>query len=309
MTTLPPVAAAALVRIDREMQALRAKLRQVETAGGGAGSPGADGKTVLNGIGAPAAGLGANGDFYIDTAADAIYGPKTAGAWGSATSLIGPAGPNGTNGTNGTNGATGSTGAPGADGADGTDGANGADGLSMGQTLFAPAAGVFLSNGPLANTLSTAAQVADRVTIAPFVVRHAITIDQLGCSISTIVAGATVKLVIYDSDAQGRPTTILRETAAIDANSTAATRFAAIAALTLQPGKIYWLGLRSSSTATIRTVNAAAAFVLSSTNAATPVQQTSLTKTETYATAAANWTYAAAQHSNLGPPLILMRVA
>ena len=63
-----------------------------EASGGGAGTPGADGKTVLNGSGAPSSGLGTNGDFYIDTTADAIYGPKTAGAWGSPTSLVGPTG-------------------------------------------------------------------------------------------------------------------------------------------------------------------------------------------------------------------------
>ncbi|HTF49428.1 MAG TPA: hypothetical protein VK735_18455 [Pseudonocardia sp.] len=68
---------------------------------GSTGSAGTNGKTVLNGAGAPAGGTGVDGDFYIDTTADAIYGPKAAGAWGGATSLIGP---------------TGSTGATGADG-------------------------------------------------------------------------------------------------------------------------------------------------------------------------------------------------
>jgi hypothetical protein len=48
---------------------------------------------VRSGAGAPAAGLGVVGDFYIDTTAEAIYGPKTAGGWGAATSLIGPPGP------------------------------------------------------------------------------------------------------------------------------------------------------------------------------------------------------------------------
>lgn len=62
---------------------------------GPTGPAGADGKTVLNGSGAPGSGLGVDGDFYIDTTADAIYGPKTAGSWGSATSLIGPTGPAG----------------------------------------------------------------------------------------------------------------------------------------------------------------------------------------------------------------------
>jgi hypothetical protein len=59
---------------------------------GATGSAGADGKTVRNGTGAPSGALGVDGDFYIDTAADEIYGPKTAGAWGSGTSLVGPAG-------------------------------------------------------------------------------------------------------------------------------------------------------------------------------------------------------------------------
>jgi hypothetical protein len=62
---------------------------------GAAGPAGADGKTVLNGSGAPAGGFGAIGDFYIDTTANAIYGPKAAGGWGSATSLIGPQGATG----------------------------------------------------------------------------------------------------------------------------------------------------------------------------------------------------------------------
>jgi hypothetical protein len=68
------------------------------------GADGADGKTVRNGSGAPAGSLGVDGDFYIDTTADAIYGPKTAGAWGSATSLVGPAGPMGETGPEGPTG-------------------------------------------------------------------------------------------------------------------------------------------------------------------------------------------------------------
>jgi hypothetical protein len=67
-------------------------------ADGSPGAPGADGKTIRNGSGAPGGGLGFDGDFYIDTTADAIYGPKTAGAWGSPTPLVGPQGPAGADG-------------------------------------------------------------------------------------------------------------------------------------------------------------------------------------------------------------------
>jgi hypothetical protein len=43
------------------------------------------GATLLSGVGAPASGTGANGNFYIDTSAGNLYGPKTAGAWPSTT--------------------------------------------------------------------------------------------------------------------------------------------------------------------------------------------------------------------------------
>ncbi|RKQ43271.1 endosialidase-like protein [Roseivirga pacifica] len=89
------------------------------------GTDGVDGKSMLNGTGAPANTLGNNGDFYIDTNTNNIYGPKTAGTWGAATSLIGPAGADGTDGV---------------DGIDGTNGTDGIDGKSMLNGTGAPAA-------------------------------------------------------------------------------------------------------------------------------------------------------------------------
>ena len=57
---------------------------------------------MLNGTGAPGGSVGHNGDFYLDTAADVLYGPKAGGTWPTpGTSLIGnpgatgPAGPAG----------------------------------------------------------------------------------------------------------------------------------------------------------------------------------------------------------------------
>lgn len=58
------------------------------------GSDGADGKSVLNGSGVPANGLGTDGDFYIDTSTYEIY-LKTAGVWGSPVSLVGADGADG----------------------------------------------------------------------------------------------------------------------------------------------------------------------------------------------------------------------
>lgn len=86
---------------------------------GATGAAGADGKTVRSGSGVPSGGLGVDGDFYINTTANTIYGPKTSGAWGSSSSLIGPTGATGATGSTGPTGPTGATGATGSTGATG----------------------------------------------------------------------------------------------------------------------------------------------------------------------------------------------
>lgn len=69
-------------------------------ATGPAGADGTDGNTVLNGAVAPTT-EGVDGDFYINTAVWDIYGPKSAGVWGSGVSLVGPAGADGADGADG----------------------------------------------------------------------------------------------------------------------------------------------------------------------------------------------------------------
>lgn len=62
---------------------------------GDAGTSGTNGKTILSGSAVPSAGTGTDGDFYIRTTTSEIYGPKTAGAWGSPTPLKGAEGAEG----------------------------------------------------------------------------------------------------------------------------------------------------------------------------------------------------------------------
>jgi hypothetical protein len=84
------------------------------------GTNGIDGKTVLNGTTNPIATTGANGDFYINTATNTLFGPKTAGAWlATGTSLVGATGAQGIPGVAGATGATGPQGPAGADGVGG----------------------------------------------------------------------------------------------------------------------------------------------------------------------------------------------
>jgi hypothetical protein len=54
--------------------------------------------TLLNGEGAPKRRLGTVGDFYINDAGHAIYGPKRTSGWGKPTSLIGRTGATGPRG-------------------------------------------------------------------------------------------------------------------------------------------------------------------------------------------------------------------
>jgi len=74
---------------------------------GETGTTGPRGYSILNGSANPVAGTGVDGDFYINTTSNSIFGPKTSGAWGTGTSLGGNSVLNGTvdptsaNGSNG----------------------------------------------------------------------------------------------------------------------------------------------------------------------------------------------------------------
>lgn len=80
------------------------------------GTNGTDGKTIRNGTGSPSAGLGVDGDFYIATDTNYIYGPKASGTWPAGVSIVGPTGATGATGAKGDTGSTGATGATGATG-------------------------------------------------------------------------------------------------------------------------------------------------------------------------------------------------
>lgn len=70
------------------------------------GIDGEDGSQIFAGDGPPAAGLGRTGDYYLDKTAYDLYGPKTAGGWGTPINLQGPQGDPGPAGPPGTDGAT-----------------------------------------------------------------------------------------------------------------------------------------------------------------------------------------------------------
>lgn len=92
------------------------------------GAAGADGSTWLFGTAAPAASLGKNTDFYLNTATYDIY-TKASGAWTQKGNI---------KGATGSAGQKGETGAPGAKGDPGANGAKGADGATWLSGTAAP---------------------------------------------------------------------------------------------------------------------------------------------------------------------------
>ncbi len=86
------------------------------------------GNQILSGDGAPAASLGAVGDYYLNKTTMELYGPKTTEGWGTAMGLKGTPGDKGKDGTNGK------------DGNNGNDGANGKDGSLILSGTTAPTA-------------------------------------------------------------------------------------------------------------------------------------------------------------------------
>ncbi len=92
------------------------------------GATGTNGKTVANGTTDPIANTGVDGDFYINTGTNTLFGPKASGAWPTGLSLVGPTGATGAAGVQGIQGLTGATGSQGPIGLSGPTGATGPQG-------------------------------------------------------------------------------------------------------------------------------------------------------------------------------------
>jgi hypothetical protein len=119
------------------------------------------GAAILDGSGPPQSTQGQDGDFYLDTAAHVLYGPKAGGAWAAGTSLVGPAGPAGQNGAPGQNGTNGSP------GAQGPRGPQGAVGTIVCRNTVAARGLCILEFAPGTYT------IAGRATQASFRIEHA----------------------------------------------------------------------------------------------------------------------------------------
>ena len=70
----------------------------------------------------PTSGVGSDGDFYLNTSTNVLFGPRISGAWGVGTSIVGPQGPQGIQGIQGIQGPQGIQGVQGPQGIQGIQG-------------------------------------------------------------------------------------------------------------------------------------------------------------------------------------------
>jgi hypothetical protein len=157
---------------------------------------------------------------------------------------------------------------------------------------------------------TTLAMAANRMDLAPFFTSTPLRIDQLGVAVSTAVAGSLLRCVIYEADSDGWPNELLYEGDTDLDSGVTGYRFHALD-FTFDSGRQYWLGVRSSSTATIRAIGVGSAVNLGLNGSNGTNYFTVIRRTLAFATPApALWNFVPADRAaNVPPPSIRMRAA
>jgi hypothetical protein len=151
--------------------------------------------------------------------------------------------------------------------------------------------------------------VVDQCDIAPFYNSRAILIDRIGGLVVTAVAGALVKIVVYDTGADGWPSTLLLETGDIDAGVAGLAEIAVT--FTFEPDRQYWVGYRYSSTARMRSQGYGSSIGLGCASPISTSYANRLRRAITYAAPApASWGFVEADLDGSGvPPHVRFRAA
>jgi hypothetical protein len=167
--------------------------------------------------------------------------------------------------------------------------------------------GQYYDNSFQGTASSTRAGVADKIELAPYYTSVPLEINLIGVAVSTAVASSNVKIVIYSSDSNGWPDVLLYESSDI---STATTGYKSEAlSFTFSSGVQYWVGVRYSSTATLRVINVSSAVNLGLTSSTASSYATILRRTLTFATPATSpWVFTNTDRvANVTPPSIRFR--
>jgi hypothetical protein len=179
---------------------------------------------------------------------------------------------------------------------------------NAGLVSYKTATGRWHTNSPDTTTLTTTAGVANRVEVAPWSCPFDMVADQIGVLCSTAVAAAQGKVVCYNSDADGRPNTLLFETTTLDFSTTGFKSLPQT--VNMVRGGLYWFGLRYSSTAAVNAHQPYNSPVLGFASPPTSTVNKMLRRILTFATAApVNWGWVATEEAAGNVPAVFLRLA
>ncbi len=166
---------------------------------------------------------------------------------------------------------------------------------------------VLTTTGAGGGATGTLAGAAGRIDLFPFTPRADLTIDRLALNCTTAVAGALARLLIYTSDANGRPDALLLETPDLDLGTTGVKL--ATVAIALRQGRTLWLGTRHSANATTSAWPLTATPDLNGGTAPVTTARKVLRRTVAWATPApATWGFTATEIAATAAPAIWLRV-
>lgn len=116
---------------------------------------------------------------------------------------------------------------------------------------YLPPSGSYVLATFVSGTLTTQTGLANRLDLYPFVPAHNLPINQLAIEVTTGVAGALMKIGIWEN-ASGLPGALVVGTGDLDGSSNGVKTFAV--STTLVAGKVYWMGVHYSSNNSVRAI-------------------------------------------------------
>ena len=150
--------------------------------------------------------------------------------------------------------------------------------------------------------------VADTIDIYPFFTGTDVNVDNFSVGITVGVAASNVRVVIYDSGDNYLPNRKIYESGNLS-TATSTTVSGEAASFKFVAGKLYWIGVHNSSTATLRGVRDYASVSLGlTTNTPATGNNNVLRKTAPFGSAPISWGFTSADLAGGAPPSIRFRV-
>jgi len=176
--------------------------------------------------------------------------------------------------------------------------------------IFTPPSSYFINQAMCGSAaLTTGNSIADYILLTPFQVPYDLTIDQVGVW-QTSAGSISLRVLIYTSDADGRPSSKDAETATI---TTAQNSNTISLSHTFNANTLYWVGTHTSGAETFRKIDdrcllswsTGGATALNTTGYATSLELTSTS----VGSAPTNWSFASSQYTSNTPISIGFRAA